>query len=92
MCVSRNLVGPRVRTLREQRGFTQAVLAARCNLQGWNLSRETLAKIESQVRWVSDCELLCLAQALHTPLESLLPQPGEASRVMKTFFRNLEQR
>lgn len=57
-------MGPAVRLLREKSGLTQARLVAKLNLQSWDISRETLAKIESQVRWVSDFELLRLAEAL----------------------------
>lgn len=59
-----NVVGPRVRELREARGLTQEDLAARCNLLDWDISRGTLAKIESQVRRVTDEEAALLAKAL----------------------------
>jgi DNA-binding XRE family transcriptional regulator len=65
----RNVVGPQVRKLRSQQGLTQPMLAARCRRWGWDLSRETLAKIETQLRWVSDFELLCLAKALRVAVE-----------------------
>ena len=55
---------------------------------GWGISRETLAKIESQIRWVADAELLCLAESLKVPLENLLPKrPAKAA--MQGFFRGL---
>lgn len=63
------------------------MLAARCNLLGWNLSRETLAKIESQVRWIADCELICLAEALNIPISSLLPEGAAVSQTIRKFFR-----
>lgn len=69
----RNLVGPVVRQLREKRGLTQPMLVARLNLAGWDLSRETFAKIEAQIRWVADFELLWLAAALEI-------EPGELLR------------
>lgn len=47
------------------------MLVAKCNLLGWQISRETLAKIEAQIRWVSDFELLCLAHALRMNSEAL---------------------
>ena len=50
MRVPRNLVGPVIRELREQGGLTQPMLVARLNLAGWDISRETLAKIESQAQ------------------------------------------
>lgn len=55
---------PQVRRLREQPSMTQEDLAARCNLLGWNISRGTLAKIESQVRRVTDDEVALMAEAL----------------------------
>jgi transcriptional regulator with XRE-family HTH domain len=68
----RNLVGPVVRELREEQGLTQQMLVARLNLVGWDISRETLAKIESQFRWVADTELLLLAEALKVDAGQLL--------------------
>lgn len=59
-----NIVGPVVRELREKKGLTQAQLAARLNLAGWDLSRGTLSKIEAQIRCVSDSEILRLAAGL----------------------------
>jgi transcriptional regulator with XRE-family HTH domain len=44
--------------------MTQNQLAARCNVVGLNISRSTLAKIESQVRRVTDSEVASLAKAL----------------------------
>lgn len=52
-----NAVGPQVRCLRIQNKMTQDDLAAQCNLLGRNISRGTLAKIESQVRRVKDSEV-----------------------------------
>ena len=60
----RNIVGPVVRELREKQGLTQPELAAKLNLAGWDISRETLAKIESQIRWVADFEIFRLADAI----------------------------
>ena len=61
------------------------MLVAKLNLLGWGISRETLAKIEVQIRWVADAELVCLAKSLGVSLEALLPdQPISA---MKSFFR-----
>lgn len=60
----RNFVGPLVRELREKKGLTQAQLVAKLNIAGWDLSRDTLAKIESQVRWIADFEILRLAAGL----------------------------
>lgn len=82
----RNIVGPQIRKLRANRGLTQPMLVARINLLGWPISRETLAKIEAQFRWVADCELLCLARALDTPITALVPSKHEEHPTFETFF------
>jgi transcriptional regulator with XRE-family HTH domain len=66
-----NIVGPQVRYLREQKDMTQDQLAARCNIVGLNISRSTLAKIESQVRRVTDSEVALLAKALKADVSDL---------------------
>ncbi len=66
--------------------MTQPMLAAKCHLLGWDLSRETLAKIESRIRWVADAELLCLAKSLNVPVDQLLPGREQTPKVLKAFF------
>jgi len=66
-----NVIGPQVRSLREEQELTQEELAARCNLIGWNISRSTLAKIESQVRRVTDDEVALFAEALKIDINLL---------------------
>jgi transcriptional regulator with XRE-family HTH domain len=69
----RNIVGPQIRRYRGERDLTQEDFVARCGVQGWHLSRGTLAKIEAQVRCVTDAELAILARALRRPIEQLYP-------------------
>jgi predicted house-cleaning NTP pyrophosphatase (Maf/HAM1 superfamily) len=52
--------------------MTQPLLVAKLNLLGWDISRETLAKVESQFRWVADSELVLLADALAVDAGELL--------------------
>jgi len=66
-----NIVGENIRTLREHNGWTQQQLATECNLLEWNLTRSTLAKIESKVRRVTDIEVILLATALDVSIEEL---------------------
>jgi transcriptional regulator with XRE-family HTH domain len=74
MTTQQNMIGPALRSLREAEGLTQAELAARLQLSGWDISRETLAKVESQVRCVTDRELVRFAEALEVdPSELLKP-------------------
>lgn len=69
-----NVVGPQVRRLREAQKMTQEEFTARCNVVGLNISRGTLAKIEAQVRRVTDDEVLLLAKALKVSMDALYKQ------------------
>jgi transcriptional regulator with XRE-family HTH domain len=62
-----NIVGPRVKELRESQSLIEEELTARCNL----ISRGTLAKIEAQVRRVTDNEIPLPAQALKVSIIQL---------------------
>lgn len=66
-----NVTGPKIRQLRETLGMTQDQLAARCQVLGLDLTRGTLAKIETQIRAVSDHELPFIARALKTSIDAL---------------------
>ena len=66
-----NLIGSTVNLLRKNKKLTQEDLVARCNLLGWNISRGTLAKIESKCRCISDAEVYLLAQALQVRVDHL---------------------
>jgi len=66
-----NIVGVNVKKIREKNDWTQEQLTAKCNLLEWNISRGTLAKIESKVRRVTDIEVKLLAKALETDIENL---------------------
>ncbi|MEW8688605.1 MAG: helix-turn-helix transcriptional regulator [Candidatus Thiodiazotropha sp.] len=70
-----NIIGPQIKWLREQRNMTQEELTAQCNLLGWNISRGTLAKIESQVRRVTDSEVALMAKVLQVDISELYEEP-----------------
>ena len=72
MAEHQNIVGPIIRQLREKRGITQAQLAAKLNLIGWDLSRATLSKIEAQLRCVTDYEIPILALSVGMEPSDLL--------------------
>src|SRR4051794_23857500 len=69
-----NLVGPQVRHLRTRVDWTQETLAAKLQVEGWDVSRESLAKLESQFRRVPDCELLFLAKVFGVDVRALFPK------------------
>lgn len=79
----RNVIGPQLRKVRYQSGLSQPALAAKCQLLGWDIGRDTIAKIEGQTRWVGDVELACLARSLRVPLDRLYPEA--IRRVFRQF-------
>ena len=75
---SLNLVGPRVREARRRHRpkLTQAALAARMQVAGFNLDRAAISKIEIGYREVTDRELVALAAALNVSAAWLLGETG----------------
>jgi transcriptional regulator with XRE-family HTH domain len=66
-----NIIGKNVRVIRELEGLTQEQFAAKCNLIDWGISRSTVAKIESNVRRITDIEVNNLALALDVEVSEL---------------------
>ena len=54
-------------------GLSQDALSARCARLGWEVSENGIAKIETQVRCVTDIEMIALARALRVKLIDLIP-------------------
>lgn len=61
---SRNIIGPRVRQLRQSQGLTQKNLAEKLQLAGFDLTDLTILRIENGTRFVADYEVKALAQVL----------------------------
>lgn len=83
-----NVVGPQVRKLRSHRDWTQEILAQKLQLAGWDVSRTSLAKLESQLRWVSDCELLFLAKVFSVQIKNLYPFGLELKKLGVQFRKS----
>ncbi|HWL51221.1 MAG TPA: helix-turn-helix transcriptional regulator [Chthoniobacteraceae bacterium] len=73
----RNAIGVQIRRLRNSKRVSQQQLASRCSLVGYEVTRSTLAKIEAEIRAVSDIELFVIAKALKVALEELYPADFE---------------
>jgi len=69
----KNIVGSRVRELRNRVGWSQEMLAAKCQMAGWDISRSIVAAIEGRVRWVGDFELVTLASIFRVSPSELFP-------------------
>lgn len=53
--------------------MSQNALARKCQLAGWDLSRQSVAKIEIGMRGVTDREVLKLSDALGVNYTDLFP-------------------
>ncbi len=91
----RNIVGPIIRMLRNQLGWTQEQAAAHCNVLGFDISRATYAQLEMQTRNITDLELALLAKAFRVKVERLLPEelpPWEGKGRKDTWKARVEKR
>lgn len=73
----KNIIGPRVRQLRQSQGLTQKNLAERLQLAGFDLTDLTILRIENGTRFVADYEVKALARVLGVSCGYLL---GETAR------------
>ena len=69
---SKNLIGARVESARKEQGMKQKELLAQLQVRGVDLSASGLSKLEGQVRYVTDFELLALADILSVSVQWLL--------------------
>lgn len=68
-----NIVGPQVRRLRVQRNWAQSKLAIQLQMAGWDVSRGTVAKIESGTHCVREYQICYLMHVFNVPYGDLLP-------------------
>lgn len=68
----RNRVGRVVQKLREAQNLTRVELAARAQVNRWDISLSVVKRIESGEREVTDIELVKLAKALRVPASVLV--------------------
>ncbi len=67
-----NICGDKIRQARALRGITQEDLAAKMQTEGVNIERNSISKMESGVRFVTDYELLILSKVLDVDVMWLL--------------------
>jgi transcriptional regulator with XRE-family HTH domain len=79
-----NVVGPQIRKLREQKGWTQDELAIKVQLFGWDTSRLSVTRLENQERRVPDVELFVFAKVLGVSTDDLYPRNLRA--IIKTLW------
>ena len=63
-----------MRRYRDKLGLSQPKLALKCQLLGWDASRDTIASIEDGTRIVKDVEVAILAKVLGVTVNQLIPE------------------
>lgn len=69
---TKNLIGARVENARRSQGMKQKELLAQLQVRGVDLNASGLSKLEGQIRYVTDTELLALSQILGVSVMWLL--------------------
>lgn len=69
---TKNLIGARVENARRNQGMKQKELLAQLQVRGIDLNASGLSKLEGQIRYVTDTELLALSQILGVSVMWLL--------------------
>jgi len=75
-----NISGERIRQERVIRRISQSDLAARLQVEGVSLERDSISKIENGSRFVADYELLVFSRILGVSVEALLQDDLPASK------------
>ncbi len=74
---NKNLIGARVEAARKSQGMKQKELLAQLQVRGVDLNASGLSKLEGQIRFVTDQELLALSNILNVSVIWLLTGEDE---------------
>ena len=69
---SKNICGKRIKEARRNQGLSQEMLAAKLQVEGINIERDSISRIEIGTRFLADYELLILCKILNVSPEYLL--------------------
>lgn len=59
-----NVIGPRIRQIREEKNVSQIDLARKLQRAGWDIAPEVLNRCEMGSRSITDIEMFLIAKAL----------------------------
>lgn len=71
---TKNVIGDKVKTLRQNKGLTQKALAEQLQLLGYEFSDLTILRIEQGKRFVPDYEVIILSEFFNISTDELLKQ------------------
>ena len=83
----RNLVGSRVEAVRKQKGMKQKELLAQLQVNGVDMNASGLSKLEGQIRFVTDVELVALADILEVRSEAFADLLNHVSPEVREIAR-----
>lgn len=66
-----NMVGPRIKQLRLEKGMTQKTLPERLEILAVYVCRGSISRIEEQKRTITDIELIGIAEVLQVDISEL---------------------
>lgn len=72
MTGEKNLIGERLKLLRERDKLSQRDLAHRFQLIGLDMDKNVITRIETNKRYVTDLELQAIAKIFHVSYEYLI--------------------
>jgi transcriptional regulator with XRE-family HTH domain len=87
---AKNLVGLKIRQIREKRGWTQHQLAEAFKKVGILITRDIIANIETQRCAVTDYQIVFFARALAISWKSLFPDKTILDNAMPPICRKTE--
>jgi len=73
----RNIVGARIEETRKKMGMKQKDLLAQLQVKGLDMNASGLSKLEGQIRYVPDFELLAISEVLSVSVDYLLGKTGK---------------
>ena len=68
----KNICGAKIKSARKKQGLSQENLAARLQVEGINIERDSVSRIEIGTRFVADYELAALCRILNVTPAYLL--------------------
>ena len=68
----KNLVGRNIERIRKERGIKQKDFIAQIQIMGCDMNPTSYSKLEGQIRFVTDVELVALADLLEVSVDYLL--------------------
>lgn len=69
---AKNLIGERLIALRKQNNLSQRTLAYHLQLNGYDMDKNVITRIETNKRYVTDIELKALSEIFHVSYDYLI--------------------